>query len=90
MGEALEPSAPERCQRDPAEFITDPDTGKPFVLLDTERNFLKYAFTTDADDRLLYPEQAYAAPKKSGKTGFAAMHMLTTTLIFGGSFAEGN
>ena len=93
MSEALELPALERWRRDPAEFITevmvDPETGKPFVLLDAERNFLKCAFATDAEGRLLYPEQAYAAPKKSGKTGFAAMHMLTTTLIFGGSFAEG-
>jgi phage terminase large subunit-like protein len=93
VGEALEPSALERWRRDPAEFITEvlrgPETGAPFVLLDAERNFLKHAFATDADGRLLYPEQAYAAPKKSGKTGFAAMHMLTTALIFGGSFAEG-
>ena len=41
------------------------------------------------DGRLLYPEQLYARPKKSGKTGFAAMHLLTTTLLFGGRFAEG-
>jgi phage terminase large subunit-like protein len=39
--------------------------------------------------RLVYPEQLYGAPKKSGKTGFAAMHLLTTTLVFGGRFAEG-
>src|SRR5262249_2875831 len=54
-----------------------------------ERNFIEHAFKRDGDGRLIYPEQVYAAPKKSGKTGFAAMHMLTTTLIFGGSFAEG-
>jgi phage terminase large subunit-like protein len=30
----------------------------------------------------------FGAPKKSGKTGFAAMHLLTTTLVFGGRFAE--
>jgi phage terminase large subunit-like protein len=93
MSEALEPSALERWRRDPAEFITeilrDPETGKPFVLLDAERKFLQCAFASDADGRLIYPEQVFAAPKKSGKTGFAAMHMLTTTLIFGGSFAEG-
>src|SRR5262245_5137121 len=93
MSETLEPSALERWQRDPAEFITeilrDPETGNPFVLLDAERNFLKHAYKSDGDGKLIYPEQVFAAPKKSGKTGFAAMTMLTTTLIYGGSFAEG-
>ena len=42
----------------------DPETGKPFVLLDAERDFLRYAFDTDANGRLLFPEQVYAAPKK--------------------------
>jgi hypothetical protein len=56
VGEALEPSALERWRRDPAEFITevlrDPETGKPFVLLDAERNFIKCAYAQDADGRL--------------------------------------
>ena len=43
----------------------------------------------DDDGRLLYPEQVFGAPKKTGKTGFAALHMLTTILLFGGRFAEG-
>jgi Phage Terminase len=93
MTEALAPTALERWRRNPAEFITevlcDPETGNPFILLDAEKEFIKCAYALDADGRLLHPEQVYAAPKKSGKTGFAAMHMLTTTLIFGGSFAEG-
>ena len=38
----------------------------------------------DEHGRLLYPEQVYACPKKSGKTGFAGLHMLTTILLFGG------
>jgi Phage Terminase len=62
---------------------------KPFVLLPAERDFLKHAFQLAADGHLLYPEQVYAAPKKSGKTAFAALHMLTTVLLFGGRFAEG-
>ncbi len=37
---------------------------------------------------MLYPEQVYSAPKKSGKTGFAAMHLLAMTLLFGGRHAE--
>lgn len=93
MAEALDPSALARWQRDPAAFITEvmnnPETGAPFTLLDAERSFLNHAFTITDVGRLLFPEQVYSAPKKSGKTGFAAMHMLTTTLVFGGRFAEG-
>lgn len=70
------------------EVLVDPETGKPFQLLDAERSFLAHAFETGADGRLKYPEQIFAAPKKSGKTGFAALHMLTTTLLFGGRHAE--
>ena len=47
------------------------------------------SFRLDADGHLLYSEQVFAAPKKSGKTGFAALHGLTTILLFGGHFAEG-
>ena len=35
------------------------------------------------------PRAVYWAIKKSGKTTFAAMHVLTTLLVFGGRFAEG-
>ena len=83
----------DRWRNDHVAFIEtvlhDPETGKPFVLLDAEREFLDHAFRTGDDGRLLYPEQVFAAPKKSGKTGFAAIHMLTTVLLFGGRFAEG-
>jgi phage terminase large subunit-like protein len=76
----------------PAKFITevliDPETGKPFQLLPAEKAFLDHAFKTGADGRLLYPEQVFAAPKKSGKTGFAALYTLTMCLLFGGQFAE--
>jgi phage terminase large subunit-like protein len=40
------------------------------------------------DGRLLYPEQVYSCLKKSGKTTFAAIHALTTTLLFGGRYPE--
>ena len=80
-------------KENPAEFIEhvlyDPETNQPFQLLDAEREFLKHAFKLDTDGRLLYPEQIYGAPKKSGKTGFAALHMLTTILLWGGAFGEG-
>jgi phage terminase large subunit-like protein len=40
------------------------------------------------DGRLLYPEQVYSGPKKIGKSTFAAIHALTTTLLFGGRYPE--
>ncbi len=82
-----------RWRRNPCTFIEevlhDPETGKPFKLLAAEREFLEHAFVIGDDGRLLYPELVYAAPKKSGKTGFAALFMLTMVLLFGGRFAEG-
>jgi phage terminase large subunit-like protein len=80
-------------QADPVDFIEtvlfDPETNAPFVLLDVERQFLAHAFMIGEDGRLLYPEQVFGAPKKSGKTGFAALYMMTMLLLFGGRFAEG-
>jgi len=93
MIEVLDHDVLDQWRSNPAAFIEtvlhNPETGAPFVLLDAERNFLQHAFQTDDDGRLRYPEQIYGAPKKSGKTGFAALHMLTTVLLFGGRFAEG-
>ena len=81
-----------RWRAKPAEFIEtvlyNPETGGPFVLLDAEREFLKHSYQLDENGRLLYPEQVYACPKKSGKTGFAALHLITTILLFGGRFGE--
>jgi phage terminase large subunit-like protein len=82
-----------KWRANPASFIEsllyDPETSRQFKLLPAERDFLAHAFQTDKDGKLLYPEQVFAAPKKSGKTGFAALHLLTTILLFGGRFAEG-
>jgi hypothetical protein len=82
----------QRWRRDPVAFIEqvliDPETGKPFILLDAERRFLAHAFQLGDDGRLLYPEQVYSGPKKSGKSTFAAIHVLTTTLLFGGPYPE--
>ena len=81
-----------RWRADPIKFIQevliDPETGEPFVLLDAERAFLKDAFATGPDGRLLYPEQIYSCPKKSGKTTFAAIFVITIVLLFGGKYAE--
>jgi phage terminase large subunit-like protein len=77
----------------PAAFIEtilyNPETDAAFVLLDAERQFLLHAFKVDDGGRLLYPEQCYSCPKKSGKTAFGALHMLTLVLLFGGRWAEG-
>jgi hypothetical protein len=81
-----------RWRKNPTSFVEqvliDPETLLPFVLLPAERAFLRHAFKTNRHGRLLYPEQVYACPKKSGKTTFAAIHALTTTLLFGGRYPE--
>ena len=93
MADTIENTALDHWRRNPVEFIErvliNPESGEPFVLLPAERDFLAHVFALDDDGRLLYPEQVFGAPKKSGKTGFAALHMLTTVLLFGDHFAEG-
>jgi hypothetical protein len=73
-------------QADPISFIEtvlcDPETRKPFVLLPAECIFLQQAFQLNERGRLLYPEQVYSCPKKSGKTTIAAIHSLTLLLLF--------
>jgi phage terminase large subunit-like protein len=85
--------AVDRWRSNPIDFIElhlhDPETGKPFKLLDAEKSFLAHAFKLDDNGRLLYPELVYAAPKKSGKTAHAALIMLTMLLLFGGHYGEG-
>jgi hypothetical protein len=50
-------------RRDPVAFIEQHlinlETGKPFVLLASEREFLRYALATDSNGRLLFPELIY-------------------------------
>src|SRR5476651_1107905 len=69
--------------------LVNPETGKPFVLTKAQRRFLHYAFARTPSGRLLYPELVFSAPKKSGKTGFAAMVQLYVVCVLGGRFAEG-
>jgi phage terminase large subunit-like protein len=89
---ALDAAALRRWRRQPARFVEEvmhcPETSEPYRLMPAERRFLEHAFRTDASGRLLYPEQLFAAPKKSGKTAFAAMHMLTTVLLYGSAYPE--
>jgi hypothetical protein len=92
MGKTINNRSLARWRRNPAKFVEevlrDPETSKKFKLLPAEREFLKHAFRTDKKGRLLYPEQVYSCPKKSGKSAFNAMMVLIATLLFGGRFAE--
>ncbi|HZS53053.1 MAG TPA: terminase TerL endonuclease subunit [Bryobacteraceae bacterium] len=80
-------------KRDPISFITevlrDPETNQPFRLYAEEETFLRTALTVTADGRLPYSELLFSAPKKSGKTGLAAMATLYVIVVLGGNFAEG-
>jgi hypothetical protein len=73
------------------EALTDPDADPParFVLNDAERAFVAHAFRTQPDGRLLYQEQMFSCPKKSGKTTFAGGELLYVTLVLSGKQAEG-
>jgi phage terminase large subunit-like protein len=91
---ALDGTALSRWRADPINFIEeilhDPETGRPFVLLDAECAFMRHAFVLDRNGRLLYPELVFGAPKKSGKTTCAALIVLVMVLLRSdGRFAEG-
>ena len=92
MAETLDTAAIDRWRADPIAFIEhvlyNPETRQPFVLLDAERAFLAHAFKLGDNGKLLYPEQLYSCPKKSGKTTFAALMILTMVTLYGGHFAE--
>jgi phage terminase large subunit-like protein len=79
-------------RQDPGAFIesqlVNPETGQPFKLLDAEREFLKHALRLTPEGRLLFQTLLYGAIKKSGKTGFAALFVLTLLLLFGRRYAE--
>ena len=81
-----------RWRRNPVSWIethlVDPETGKPFKLLEAEKQFIRLALAVGPDERLLYPEMVFGAIKKSGKTGFAALIVLVVLLLFGGPYAE--
>jgi hypothetical protein len=84
----------DRYRSDPAAFIEEnlvsPYDGQPYRLIAAERTFLCYAFQLDDDGRLKYPLLLYSAIKKSRKTEFSALFILTLIILFGGRFAEGN
>jgi phage terminase large subunit-like protein len=82
----------QRWRSAPLDFIQsvlhDPETKRPFVLLPAETAFLQHAFKIDDTGRLLYREWLYSCPKKSGKTTFESIVVLTMTLLYGGAFPE--
>ena len=92
MSTRSDPRSLLRWRRSPVTFIerhlVNPETGKPFKLLDAEKQFLKLALAIGSDGRLLYPDMVFGAIKKSGKTGFAALVVLVVLLLFGGPYAE--
>jgi phage terminase large subunit-like protein len=69
--------------------LVNPETRRPFVLTGAQRLFLRHAFELTTDGRLRYPELVFSAPKKSGKTAFAAMLTLYVVVDLGGIYAEG-
>jgi phage terminase large subunit-like protein len=82
-----------RWKRNPVAFIReiliDPETGKPFELYPAEERYLREALTLTADGRLPFPEMVFSGPKKTGKTGFAAMAVIYVVVVLGGPYAEG-
>jgi hypothetical protein len=82
-----------RWRRDPIAFIRealiDPETGQPFVLYPEQVAFLLTALTPTEDGRLPFAELLFSAPKKSGKTGLAAIVMLYVIIVLAGRFGEG-
>jgi phage terminase large subunit-like protein len=70
-------------------MLTNYETGQPFALTAAEKTFARRAFQLTPDGRLKHPELVFSAPKKSGKTAFAAMVVLYIVRVLGGRFAEG-
>ena len=65
MSDALEDGALSRWRQQPISFIEqvlrNPEDGKPFELLDAQKEFFAHAWTRDEAGRLVYPEQCYGA-----------------------------
>ena len=92
MTETLQRNTLERWRANPISFIEevlrDPETNQPFQLFEAQKQFFQHCWQRDDNGRALYPEQCFGAIKKSAKTGTAALHVLTTTCLYGGRFAE--
>ena len=48
----------------------------------------EHAFTFGPNGKLVYNEWLYQCPKKSGKTTFAALIIITAILLYGGAYPE--
>ena len=70
------------------EVLRDPETGRPFELLPCERTFLRTPTRPTMQAAWSIPSRPIAARRRPARPRFAAMHILTTTLVFGGRFAE--
>ena len=82
-----------RWRADPAAFVQDalinPEDGKPSVLYEREKVFMREAMRRDATGRLLYQLIVFSAPKKSGKTALNAWLHLYVMLVLAGVTGEG-
>lgn len=81
-----------RYRRDPVAFMQEicvnPETGKPFVLLPAQRDFLA-RMVPKANGDLEFRTYLYSCIKKSGKSTTAALVGLWAVLCLGGRYAEG-
>jgi hypothetical protein len=68
--------------------LVSPYTGKPYELIEAEKQFIRFAFRRDANGRLQFPLWMFGAPKKSRKSELANLLTITTVLLFGGKYAE--
>lgn len=92
MTAALNAAAIKRYRADPVAFVDEcllePATGKPYELLEAEKVFLRQAFQLDKRGKLRFPLLIYSAIKKSGKTEFGGIFVVTLIVLFGERFAE--
>src|SRR5215470_4531053 len=81
-----------RWKADPVAFIgevlVNPENGRPFELYAEQVSFLRAALKLTPDGRLPYPEMIFSAPKKSGKTGLAAMVAIYVAVVLAGPYGE--
>ncbi len=77
---------------DPCLFIEtvlrNPEDGEPFKLYREQKTFLRNAFERTKAGKMRYSEQLFSAPKKSGKTGLAAMVGIFTAVVLAGNGGE--
>lgn len=81
-----------RWRRDPVAFVQEvlinPKDGSRFELYTEQITFLREALTLTKDGRFRAPEMIFGAPKKSGKTGLAAMIAIYVAVVLAGNLGE--